>query len=180
MTVLVRVSPRTRYDPWIDAPADDPPMTPPRSRTAQSSSVDLRVQVGVGQPPLAPAGEPHAPCLEQGFDEGVGVGDFGVVGVKDGDVGRARPLEGTAAAEELIVAVAPACRRDDDDGSGRAAGQFDELSENGGIGEGAAGDDEGAVRGADLLGGEGNCGKECEEAEEGWHERSSRGFLRWV
>ena len=37
MMVLPLVSPRARYSPWIVAPAEEPPMTPPRASSAWSS-----------------------------------------------------------------------------------------------------------------------------------------------
>ena len=70
----------------------------------------LGVQVGIGQSPLASSGEPDAPGRQEGLDEGVGVGNLRVVGVEDGDVLRARALEGAAAREVLVVALPPASR----------------------------------------------------------------------
>ena len=114
--------------------------------------VRLRVEVRVGQPPLAPAGEPDSPGPEQRLHEGVGVGNLRIVCVKNGDVGGSGGFERAAAPEVLIVALPSAGRRNDDDGRRRAAGELDEACEDGGIGKGAAGDDEGPVGRSDLLG----------------------------
>ncbi len=121
--------------------------------------VHLGVQVGVGQAPLASAGEPDASGSAKRLREGVGVGHLGVVGVEDGYVAGAGVLEGSASPEELVVVVGAARRGDDDDGRGRPAGQLHEALEDGGIAQGASGDDQAAVLGADLLGrGGGGCG----------------------
>ena len=142
----------------------------PALQDAPERVVHLRVEVGVGEPPLPSAGEPHAAGLVQGCRELVGVGHVAVVCVQDRDVGGPRSLEGAPSAEELVVALASTGRGDHDDGRRRSAGQLDEAREDGGIRERAPGHDQAAVGGTDLLRGR-------RRREEGGGDRRDKGDL---
>ena len=109
-----------------------------------------RVQVGVGQPPLAPAREPDAARLAQGSDEGLGVRRLAVARVDDLQV--ARPRVGEVAKVLGIVGqlVALARRRDHHDARIGAAREVQEALEDGLALEAAAHDDECAAGGTEV------------------------------
>ena len=91
----------------IEAPAEDPLMTPPAPQQREQLPVGPGVQVRVGQAPLPAPAEKHTLRPSKRSDEFVGVGYLGVVRVQDGDVGCAGFPERSLAPPVLVVLGAP-------------------------------------------------------------------------
>ena len=99
------------------APAEVPPITPPRAEHVAQGGLRTRAQVGVGQPPLAAAREPDPARVAQRRHEGLGVGDPAVARVDHLDVARPRVRE-VAEVARVVGEVVALTRGGDDDQAG--------------------------------------------------------------
>ena len=69
MTVLPSGWPRGMYSLWMLAPAELPPIAPPRASTSWNPLLGERAGVGVHEAPLPPAAEPDTAGLRQHLGE---------------------------------------------------------------------------------------------------------------
>ena len=124
---LLFVSPRTMNDVRIDAPADDPPTTPPRLSSAVSSLCVSVFEVRIGEAPLATAAEKHAARRSDRLDERLGVGDLAIARVNHREIRRAVLAPQLQARPVVVVIIVFAGGRDDDDRRAWSAGEIDEA-----------------------------------------------------
>src|SRR5881227_4016983 len=96
MRLLFDGAPRTRKLPRIDAPADEPPTTPPRADVVKGL-LGLRPAVGVHEMKLPAALEPDAARLLDDRRKGIGVRKPLVLRVEHEDVLRTCLLPSTCA-----------------------------------------------------------------------------------
>ena len=117
--------------------------------------VHLRVQVRIGEPPLAPAAEPDATGVTQRLDERVGVRNVAVRRVQDREAGRPGRPKRLGAPPCPVVRLRSACRRDEHDRGVRTAGEIQEALDDGRVLHAPAHEHERSPRGPDLLRGKG-------------------------